>query len=466
MPLRDSHHLLDKLSGVTVLAIAAALTAMSPLPAHATGVPPVFTVMRPVVDVSNSWLVKPGTGAGQAWAAIDDAVVEPTAVPGTDWLWAGGAGRVAEVGLSYPAFSGQQPMGAAVKFYANTGASAQLRVETVACGTVRAAMTVPAGQGFAWRSFNTNPAKLYCGPTGQDQRLRLRFTTIGGGDSNVRAAYVHVALAASEKVANVMAYNIQEHSIPGTIDPVARTIESRNPDIVLLNEVNVKNIYLQAGFHPVDYLARRLGYPYWHYQSTTNTGVTGTKGVAILSRFALLQTRYYQVEVGGCNIFTFCKTFGILQATMNIQGVQHEVFSLRFAPQHPLGHAEYHWSEKPGNRAGHELLRQLVRAVPMSHRVIVGGDFNADWDTSPWSTEFRDTSGLKDSLVEYERPYGGSWNGRADYIYFRGPYVVKQAALQYGYAGASEHQYALATLGVSQAAAEEMANSGGGSMDY
>lgn len=433
------------------------------------------TIMRPVADTANNWQVKPSGGTSQAWAAIDDQITESTSVPATDWLWAGGTGHVAEVALSYPVYNGMQPMQAAVKFYANTGATTQLRVETVACGTVKASMIVPAGQGFSWRSLNTSAAKLYCGQTGQDQRLRLRFTTLGGGDSNIRAAYVHATLAVSPKIASVMAYNIQEHTDPFTTNfqAVVNTIKSRNPDIVLLNEVRIENRYLLNGIDQVRHLAQSAGYPYWDYHATTSTGLTGTKGVAVLSRYPIQARKTHQVPVSGAS-------FGVLQNTLNINGQSVEVFSARFSPMHRLWQdgpkdTSYDANEWPSNQAGHTMMKQLVQAIPANRAVIVGGDFNATWRhayvgdinaRTPWSVDFRNTSGLKDALVEFERPYGGGWDGRVDYIYYRGPYVSKQAALQSGYDGASDHAYVLAELGFSQAIAEEMATSGGGSMDY
>lgn len=438
-----------------------------------------ITAMRPVADTYNNWLVKPGSGTSQAWAAIDDPVSEGVSVPATDWLWAGGAGRVAEVALSYPEFNGMQPMNAAVKFYANTGASTQLRVETVACGTVRASMTVPAGQGFGWRSLNTSAAKLYCGQTGQDQRLRLRFTAIGGGDSNIRAAYVSASLAASPKVASVMAYNVAGHTVESQLNTnfqaVINTINSKSPDIVLLSEVRHETHFLRPQPNPIPYLASKTGHAYFDYEATTATGATGYKGVAILSRYPITARQYHQVPVGG-------SSFGVLQNTLNVNGQLVEVFSARFSPMHRLWpdgpkDTSYDSNEWPSNEAGHTMMKQLVRNIPANRPVIVGGDFNATWrhayagawpaDTqTPWTVNFRDTSGLKDSLVEYERPYGGGWDGRVDYIYYRGPYIAKTAALQTGYPGASDHSYAFTELGFSQVIAQEMATSGGGSMDY
>lgn len=463
--------------------IAISLIMVGTLMAPAVTYANTATVMRPVADSFNNWLVKPGSGTGSAWAAIDDAVTDPTSVPATDWLWAGGANRVAEVKLDYPRYNGMQPMDAAVKFYANTGIDTQLRVETVACGTVKASMTIPAGQGFGWRSFNTKAAKLYCGNTGQDQHLRLRFTTIGGGDSNVRAAYVQANLAPSPKIASVMAFNVAEHTVASQIDTnfkaVIDTIKDKNPDIVLLNEVRHETHVLKPAPNPIPYMASQTGHQYYDYAATSSTGWTGTKGVAILSRYPIVARRYHPVPAQG-------NQFGVLQATINVNGQMVEAFSIRLSPMHRLNNdpngdkdldPKYGGYEWESNEAGHTMLKQLAKAIPTTRPVIMGGDFNATWDyaypgpwpastQTPWTVNFRDTSGLKDSLVEFERPVGGGWGGRVDYIYYRGPYVVKNATFTPGRPGASDHVPAYAELGFSQVIAEEMATSGGGSMDW
>lgn len=461
----------------SLLGMGVALLASLFIPITASALTPTqYTQLRPIADSYNNWIVKPNNNTLAAWTAIDEQVTDQESVAATDWLWAGGAGRVAEVAMSYPAYAGMQPATAAAKFYANTGASTQLLVETVACGKVTASMTVGANQGFAWRTLHTNANKLYCGATGQDQRMRLRFTTIGGGDSNIRAAYVNVGLAPSETMATVMAYNIEEHTDPETANfwSVVSTIRGRNADIVLLNEVKMKSGYVINGVDQMTYLAQQSGYPYWTYHPTTNTGWTGTKGVAVLSRFPILDKKTYQVPVAGAS-------FGILQTTMNIKGYMTEVFSLRFSPMHRLWldgpkDTSYDANEWPSNEAGHALAKQLARGVPGNRAVIMGGDFNATWrhayagswpvnTQTPWTVDFRDTSGLKDALVEYERPYGGAWDGRVDYIYYRGPYVAKQTISQFGYSGASDHAYVQTTLGFSELTAIEMATSGSGSMD-
>ncbi|HEX8346036.1 MAG TPA: polysaccharide lyase [Actinoplanes sp.] len=141
------------------------------------------TVLRPDGDVVRQWT---GGTAGTAAAAIDDPVTQPTAVAATDYVYSGGAGRVTEVTLAGQSLSGGTAA-ATGWFYANAGAGTQLRADLVQGGTVLATTTVPAGSGFAWRSV-TGPAAAALSQAALDD-LRLRFTTIGGGDSNIRAAY-------------------------------------------------------------------------------------------------------------------------------------------------------------------------------------------------------------------------------------------------------------------------------------
>lgn len=151
------------------------------LPGNPVTGPP--TVLRPTGDVLRQWS---GT-AGTAAAALDDPVIQPTAVAATDFIYSGAAGRVTEVALADHPLSGGT---AAVTgwFYANAGVGTQLRADLVQGGSVRATTMVPAGSGFAWRSIS-GPAVAALSQTALND-LRLRVTTIGAGDSNVRAAYV------------------------------------------------------------------------------------------------------------------------------------------------------------------------------------------------------------------------------------------------------------------------------------
>src|SRR6266508_3402063 len=62
--------------GLVLLSLVMLLSFTAPAEVKAD-VATTTTVIRPVADSYNNWLVKPGTGVGQAWTAIDDDVSEP-----------------------------------------------------------------------------------------------------------------------------------------------------------------------------------------------------------------------------------------------------------------------------------------------------------------------------------------------------------------------------------------------------
>ncbi|WP_433728149.1 hypothetical protein ACQP2Y_14200 [Actinoplanes sp. CA-051413] len=172
------------------IALAAALLlASTALAAPAGAAPPgtpaaaaadTSVVLRPDGDIVRQWTS--GT-AGPAWSALDDAVVQPASVSAADYIYAGGTGRRTEVTLATTSLTGGTAS-VAGWYYANTGAGTQLQVEVVTAGRTLVGATIPAGSGFTWRSVSAT------GITQADLNdLRLRFTTAGGGDSNVRAAY-------------------------------------------------------------------------------------------------------------------------------------------------------------------------------------------------------------------------------------------------------------------------------------
>lgn len=151
-------------------------------PLMPTGVP-ASSVLRPDGDIARGWL---GGTPGSAAAAIDDGVTQPTSVPATDYIYARDPGRSTEVSLSTASLQGGFAQVTAW-YFANTGPGTTLRVEVVQATTVLATATVPAGSGFQWRSL-TGPPLAGLDQAGVDD-LRLRFTSINGGDTNVRAAY-------------------------------------------------------------------------------------------------------------------------------------------------------------------------------------------------------------------------------------------------------------------------------------
>ena len=152
-------------------------------------------VLRPDGDVVRQWT---GGTPGPAWSAIDDAVIQPTGVAATDYIWSGGANRVTEVNLSAAGLSGSAS-GSKAWFYANTGSSTRLRVDVVWGGSVHATTTVIAAAPFAWRSVTATPPNQ-----ASVNDVRLRFTTLesegsDGRDSNVRATYFELVGGSSTR---------------------------------------------------------------------------------------------------------------------------------------------------------------------------------------------------------------------------------------------------------------------------
>ncbi|MGN9809546.1 hypothetical protein ACTMSW_09320 [Micromonospora sp. BQ11] len=175
-PTSSSH--LRRVAVATSLLLAV-LSAVVAVAAPAAAAP---IVIRPNGDVVRQWTGTPGS----AWAAIDDPVVQPTAVPADYFIYGSAAGRTTEVTMSSAQLGGGTARGA-VWFFANTGTTTRLRVEVITLGTVHATTTVAAGGGFAWRSLalpDVNQARL--------DDLRIRFTVLDGGNSNVRAAYLEL----------------------------------------------------------------------------------------------------------------------------------------------------------------------------------------------------------------------------------------------------------------------------------
>jgi endonuclease/exonuclease/phosphatase family metal-dependent hydrolase len=250
----------------------------------------------------------------------------------------------------------------------------------------------------------------------------------------------------------VMAYNIFEGKVD--LPAVASTIRALNPDIVLLNEVRKYDAY--TSFFPppngvsdqTKWLADQSGFPYYKYHRTAYTGLTGSKGVAILSQYPISSTDF--VELPDEN--DFLPQWGILKATIEIDGLTHDVFSTRFPPaQRAPGEPGYDPTDRPENEAYHKQAIGIVRSIPSDHAVIFGGDLNASWIGSPWAKEFHDNSGLTDVFVEKPDPdpFGGTVaEDRADYIYYRGPYSVSQTqnrnSESLGLPAASDHPYVFA----------------------
>jgi hypothetical protein len=160
--------------------VAADVTVLAPAAHSDTSA---SSVLRPDGDIARAWL---GGTPGSAAAALDDDITQPTPASAADYIYARDPGRSTEVSLSSTDLEGGFAQ-VTSWYFANTGPGTTLRVELVQATTVLATSTVPSGSGFQWRSLTGPPLSGLNQAAVED--LRLRFTSINGGDTNVRAAY-------------------------------------------------------------------------------------------------------------------------------------------------------------------------------------------------------------------------------------------------------------------------------------
>jgi len=145
----------------------------------------VSQLLRPNGTVQSTWRV---IGGGSAWEKLDEPVTQPASVPANnDYLYADGADRIVEVSMANPVSDRGAPGEVIAWFYGNTGSTTQVRADAVLGSQVRATLLIPPGAPHAWRSIRFPVSQLL-----ELDDLRLRFRTLGGSDSNLRAAYVEV----------------------------------------------------------------------------------------------------------------------------------------------------------------------------------------------------------------------------------------------------------------------------------
>lgn len=237
----------------------------------------------------------------------------------------------------------------------------------------------------------------------------------------------------------VMAFNVAEPRSVDHVQRIADLLSEVQPDIVLLNEVKCR--FWDSPWNAAQLLAQRAGYAYFAYEDATWNGVAGTKGVAILSKYPITDTRFHVVRLDGR-----ATAFGTLDASISIGNVAHRVLSTRYSPMHKVGDPWYHPEEAPENRAGHLQALDLAWGIPTGIPVIFGGDFNASWIPVPdnfgqhvWSQQFRDANGMKDAAGNIPDPV-------PDYIYYRGMYTVVAAQHHPVSPDVSDHPFVLAEL--------------------
>lgn len=225
----------------------------------------------------------------------------------------------------------------------------------------------------------------------------------------------------------------------GALRQLALHIRSKSPDLVLLNEIR-KPSWVWENFcrrpDQTAVLARECGLPYHRFGGTNATGLTGEKGVAVLSRHPLGPGRVHPVMRGSK------KTgFGTLVTSVTVDGTLHHILSARFAPHNDDG------TNKEDNPLGVRQALELVRSLGPGSPLIFGGDFNAS--TRPGTPQYEEamvefiaTSGLKEAVNEST----GGVDDRVDYLFYRGGCKATQVEFLEPQPRVSDHPWIFAVL--------------------
>lgn len=242
----------------------------------------------------------------------------------------------------------------------------------------------------------------------------------------------------------ILCWNIAEAWVgDGGLKQIALHIRSKSPDIVLLNEVRKPSwLWEKLGNRPdqTAVLARETGLPYHAFGGTVRTGLTGEKGVAVLSRYPLGPQRMHPVMRGSKRT-----GFGTLVTSVMVDGRSHHILSTRFAPHNDDG------TNREENPLGIQQALELVRSFGYGSTLIFGGDFNAS--TAPATNEYEDAivqffaqSELKEAVKEGTEATGNPPEDRVDYLFYRGEYKVREVEFHEPQPRASDHPWIFAVL--------------------
>ena len=149
-------------------------------------------------------------------------------------------------------------------------------------------------------------------------------------------------------------------------------------------------------------------------------GLRAWKVVATLSRYPIDNPIYHPVRVDGDET-----DYGILQVTAVIDGLVHQIFSLRFDAH-----------DARANREGHRLATQISHLQDPGHAIIMGGDFNNGGDRLVGFEEFVAQSALRNA---YQGPVTRDWP--VDHIFYRGPYTAIDTEVTEPPPDTSDHGY-------------------------
>jgi hypothetical protein len=200
---------------------------------------------------------------------------------------------------------------------------------------------------------------------------------------------------------------------------VASEIAKLDPDIALLNEANVYNVWFNGGMNQVKWLAENTGLRYCEWQNVTPLGVGGQRVNGVISKYPLGPSTRIPIMRG--NVET---KYAMMDTSVVIDGQQHRLIALRFDAWNGVD-----------NDAAHRQLAEYIDRIPGSVPIILGGDFNSD------------LRGL--GLIDLHRNHGLTIYQETDgidHIFFRGPYRVGAAELREVPMAASDHPMPFAQL--------------------
>lgn len=218
----------------------------------------------------------------------------------------------------------------------------------------------------------------------------------------------------------------------GALNNIAARIRQKAPDIVLLNEVKKDGWWWPRDMDHARDLSHMTGLSHYVFGGVVGTGITGHKGLAVISRYPLGASRVHPV------IYNRKKTgFGTLATSITIDGQLHHILSTRFAPHN----SEQNKAENP---VGIGQAFELVNSFDSGSPLIFGGDFNASTDPDTQEYEgvmkrFLTESGLKEVV-------SNGPDHRVDYLFYRGAYRVSEVEFLKPQPEISDHPWIFAVL--------------------
>jgi endonuclease/exonuclease/phosphatase family metal-dependent hydrolase len=236
----------------------------------------------------------------------------------------------------------------------------------------------------------------------------------------------------------ILCWNIAEGRIgKDALNQIAAHIRRKSPDLVLLNEAKKDGWWWPRALDHARDISRKTGLRHYAFGGVNGTGITGHKGVAVISRYPLGASRMHPV------IHNRKKTgFGTLATSITIDGQIHHILSTRFAPHNTQQNRE----ENPV--AIHQAF-DLVNSFDSGSPLIFGGDFNAS--TNPGTQEYESVmkrflkeSGLTEVLSNGPDDHGP--DDRVDYLFYRGEYRVSEVEFLKPQPEVSDHPWIFAVL--------------------